>query len=456
MDPIDVGIHSDGRLKFRDRLVQLPLLAEGLPRLPWIPKSAGLSRRAVRYSAIASADFPCSRQGASEVEVIPAIVGLEPDGLAVFIDRLVQLPLAAEDLGEVVVGPVDPRLELDGHAIFVDRFCRLPLLEQGVGEVGPGHRAGRPDQPRPPSRTARPPPGAAMSCWGPVPSLTTTLSMRLTKNSSGLSRQARRRTGWPAPRRGCCRAAAPSSIRLGHGWVSSPLASSASLRGAAIVAGPRLPIVARTVPRGGRIDRRAASTSRWHWGSICPATLRAGPWHAGPPACRPRVPSPGHRCPASAPSIRQNASSAEPSDRRGIAGQPPSGPAIHVDAEIAERRRKVRVGLVEFGVDAHAAVDRLEPRQQLAVATQLVGLRLGLGALLLQAAQEAPGPCRTPPRRARRRPADPPHAAPPRSPRPGGPSCQSAPPTLPHRTLASSSASDTTRSTAARRAALSC
>ena len=54
------------------------------------------------------------------------VVGLEPDRLAVFGDRLVQLPLVGQGDAEVVVGLGVVGLEPDRLAEFGDRLVRFP------------------------------------------------------------------------------------------------------------------------------------------------------------------------------------------------------------------------------------------------------------------------------------------------------------------------------------------
>ena len=53
-----VGLEPDRRAEFGDRLLQLPLGFRAMPRLLWASASSGLSRIAVRNSAIASSSFP--------------------------------------------------------------------------------------------------------------------------------------------------------------------------------------------------------------------------------------------------------------------------------------------------------------------------------------------------------------------------------------------------------------
>ena len=97
----------------------------------------------MRYSAIASSSFPWSRRAYAEVVVGLGVVGLEPDRLAVFGDRLVQLPLFSQGNAEVVVGLGVIGLEAQRVAEHQDRLARIPAvnectaqLEVGVESVG--------------------------------------------------------------------------------------------------------------------------------------------------------------------------------------------------------------------------------------------------------------------------------------------------------------------------------
>ena len=88
---------------------------------------SGWSRMAVRYSATASCQLPLARQGVAEVEVGLGVVGLEPEGGAVFGDGLGQLALVRQGVAEVVVGLGVVGLEPDGGAVFGDGLVHLPL-----------------------------------------------------------------------------------------------------------------------------------------------------------------------------------------------------------------------------------------------------------------------------------------------------------------------------------------
>ena len=88
------------------------------------------------------------------------VVGLEPDGVAVFGDGLVHLPLARQGDAEVVVGLGEVGLEPDRGAVFGDGLVQLPLARQGDAEVGvglgevglePDRRRGMRRRPRPAS-----------------------------------------------------------------------------------------------------------------------------------------------------------------------------------------------------------------------------------------------------------------------------------------------------------------
>ena len=59
------------------------------------------------------------------------VVGLEPDRLAVFGDRLVELALVAQGVAEVEVGLGVVGLEPDRLAVFGDRLVELALVVQG-------------------------------------------------------------------------------------------------------------------------------------------------------------------------------------------------------------------------------------------------------------------------------------------------------------------------------------
>ena len=84
-----------------------------------------------RYSAIASSSFPWSLRAMPRLLWASAIVGLEPQGLAVLGDRLIQLPLVAQGDAEVAVGLGVIGLEPHGFAVLGDRLVHLPLVAAG-------------------------------------------------------------------------------------------------------------------------------------------------------------------------------------------------------------------------------------------------------------------------------------------------------------------------------------
>ena len=77
---LQVGLEPQCGAVFGDRLIELPLFLEGAAEVGvGSCRDRGLSRSAVRYSAIASSSLPWSAQGDAEVAVGLGEIGLEAD-----------------------------------------------------------------------------------------------------------------------------------------------------------------------------------------------------------------------------------------------------------------------------------------------------------------------------------------------------------------------------------------
>ena len=88
-----------------------------------------------RLAPLLSAAIGFLDQCPGEAIVGIGVVGLEPDGGAVFDDRLIPLPLQLEDFAEADVGIDEVGLEPAGGAVLGDRLIQLPLLLKGQAEV---------------------------------------------------------------------------------------------------------------------------------------------------------------------------------------------------------------------------------------------------------------------------------------------------------------------------------
>ncbi len=101
-----------------------------MPRLMWASTKSGLSRKASRYSAIASSSFPCS-QGDAEVDVGPREVGPEPQrrrGYSAIASSC--FPCDEQGEAEIIVGVgsagLPPDLRAQGRDRLVEDVLRLP------------------------------------------------------------------------------------------------------------------------------------------------------------------------------------------------------------------------------------------------------------------------------------------------------------------------------------------
>ena len=134
---VDLGIvrvEADGCAVLCDRLVPLPLVEQNIAEPAVARWRSGLSRIAVRSSAMASSGLPCL-QGVAEVGVGFGGIGLESDRGAVFGDGLLELAQVRVGGAEVAVGEGGIGLEPDRGAEFGDGLVELALLGQGGAEV---------------------------------------------------------------------------------------------------------------------------------------------------------------------------------------------------------------------------------------------------------------------------------------------------------------------------------
>ncbi len=133
-----VGLEPDRRAEFGDRVIQLPLGFQGVAEATWACASSGSSRIAARNSAIASSCFPWSARARPRLSWAKASSGSSRIAVAVFGDRLLQLPLVGQGVTEVVVGHGVVGPEPDRRAELGDRLLELPLVGQGDAEMEMG------------------------------------------------------------------------------------------------------------------------------------------------------------------------------------------------------------------------------------------------------------------------------------------------------------------------------